>query len=98
MRSARGVMSGGVGAQAATGRVADEDLAWLGPAAQAAAIRDGSVSPTELVEMRLARIEHLEPQLNAFRVVLAERALAEAKQAEARLKAGEERPLLGVPI
>ena len=58
----------------------------------------GDVSPTELVEMHLARIARLDPQLNTFRIVLAERALAEAKQAEARLKAGEERPLLGVPI
>ena len=77
---------------------ADEELAWAGPAAQAEAIRDESVSPTELVEMHLARIARLDPKLNAFRVVLAERALAEAKQAEARLKAGDDRPLLGVPI
>ena len=47
---------------------------------------------------RLDRIERLDPQLNAFRIVLAEKALLEAEQAEARLKAGEERPLLGVPI
>ena len=79
-------------------QAADEELAWAGPAAQAEAVRDGEVSPTELVEMHLARIARLDPKLNAFRVVLAERALAEAKQAEARLKAGDERPLLGVPI
>jgi amidase len=91
-------MSGGVEAQTTAARGADEELAWAGPAAQAEAVRDGSVSPTELVEMHLARIARLDPQLNGFRVVLAERALAEAKQAEARLKAGEERPLLGVPI
>jgi amidase len=48
--------------------------------------------------MHLDRIARLDPQLNAFRVVLAERALLEAEQAEARLKAGEERPLLGVPV
>jgi amidase len=79
-------------------RNADEELAWAGPGAQADAIRKESVSPTELVEMHLARIARLDPKLNTFRVVLAERALAEAKQAEARLKAGDERPLLGVPI
>ena len=43
----------------------------------------------------LERIERLDPQLNAFRRVFAEQALLEAEQAEARLKAGEERPLLG---
>ena len=47
---------------------------------------------------RSSRIERLDPELNAFRKVFAEKALLEAEQAEARLKAGEERPLLGVPI
>lgn len=61
-------------------------------------VRAGEVSPTELVRLYLERIERLDPQLNAFRVVLAERALLEAEQAEARLKAGEDRPLLGVPV
>jgi amidase len=61
-------------------------------------VRAGEVSPTELVQASLERIERIDPQLNAFRVVLAERALAEAQQAEARLRAGDERPLLGVPI
>jgi amidase len=61
-------------------------------------VRAGEVSPTELVRLYLDRINRLDPQLNAFRVVLAERALLEAEQAEARLKGGDERPLLGVPI
>ncbi len=61
-------------------------------------VRAGEVSPTELVRMSLERIGRLNPELNAFRKVFAERALLEAEQAEARLKAGEERPLLGVPI
>jgi amidase len=61
-------------------------------------IRAGEVSPTELVHMHLVRIERHDPDLNAFRKVFAERAMLEAEQAEARLKAGEEQPLLGVPI
>jgi len=61
-------------------------------------IRAGDISPTELVHMHLVRIERHDPDLNAFRKVFAERALLEAEQAEASLKAGEERPLLGVPI
>ncbi len=48
--------------------------------------------------MCLDRISRIDPQLNSFRVVLAERALLEAEQAEARLRGGDERPLLGVPI
>ena len=39
-----------------------------------------------------------DPPLNAFRVVLAERALLEADQADAAAAAGDRRPLLGVPI
>ncbi len=76
----------------------DADLAFAGAAKQAEMVRAGEVSPTELVRMCLGRIERLNPELNAFRKVFAERALLEAEQAEARLKAGEERPLLGVPI
>jgi amidase len=75
-----------------------DDLAFAGAARQAEMVRAGEVSPRELVQLCLDRIERLDPQLNAFRVVLAEKALLEAEQAEARLKAGEERPLLGVPI
>ena len=77
---------------------ADEDVAFAGAARQAEMVRAGEVSPTELVRLSLSRIERLDPELNAFRKVFAEKALLEAEQAEARLKAGEERPLLGVPI
>jgi amidase len=75
-----------------------EDLAFAGIAAQAEAVRNGDVSPTELVELCLDRIERVDPQLNSFRVVFAERARAEARQAEGRRGAGDERPLLGVPV
>jgi amidase len=75
-----------------------EDLAFAGAAAQAELVRRGEVSSSELVELHLERIERLEPELNAFRVVMAERALADARQADARRAAGDERPLLGVPI
>jgi amidase len=75
-----------------------DDIAFAGAARQAEMVRSGEASPSELVRLCLDRIARLDPQLNSFRVVLAERALLEADQAEARLKAGEERPLLGVPI
>src|SRR3954471_15810150 len=74
------------------------DLAYAGVARQAALVRSREISPVELVELHLRRIERLEPRLNAFRVVFAERALAEARQAEGRVGAGSERPLLGVPV
>jgi len=76
----------------------DDEVAFAGAAAQAEMVRSGQASPTELVRLSLERIERLDRRLNSFRVVLDERALVEAEQAEARLRAGEERPLLGVPI
>ncbi len=75
-----------------------EDLAFAGVAALAEMVRSGEVSSRELVELYLERIERLEPELNAFRTLMAERALADADQADARRGAGDERPLLGVPI
>jgi amidase len=75
-----------------------EEIAFAGAARQAELVRAGEVSPTELVQLSLDRIDRLDPELNSFRKVFAEKALLEAKQAEARLSAGEERPLLGVPI
>jgi amidase len=74
------------------------ELVLAGLARQAELIRDGEVSPRELVEACLERIATLDPRLRSFRVVMAERALAEADQAQARLRAGGERPLLGVPV
>ncbi len=75
-----------------------DDLAFVGAARQAEMVRAGEVSPRELVQGSLDRIARLDPQLNAFRKVFAEKALLEAEQAEARLRGGDERPLLGVPI
>lgn len=75
-----------------------DELAFAGAARQAEMVRKGEVSATELVGLHLDRIRRLDPQLNSFRVVLEGRAMLEAEQAEARVRAGEERPLLGVPI
>lgn len=75
-----------------------DDIAFAGAARQAEMVRNGEVSPTELVKLSLDRIGRFDSTLNSFRKVFAEKALMEAEQAEARVKAGEERPLLGVPI
>jgi amidase len=74
------------------------ELAFAGPARQAELVRSGEVSSRELVELYLERIDRLDPQLNAFRVVMDERALTDADQADARRGSGDERPLLGVPM
>jgi amidase len=73
------------------------DLAFAGAARQARLIADGEVSPRDVVDACLDRIARFDPQLNAFRVVLAEQAHDEAKAA-GRRKARAERPLHGVPV
>jgi amidase len=64
----------------------------------AAALARGEIGSRELVERALARIEATQPTLNAFRVVCAESARADAAEADRRLAAGERAPLLGVPV
>lgn len=79
--------------------VADRrELAFAGVARQAAMVRAGEVTPRELVETALERIASLDPQLNCFRVVFEERALREADGAGRRVSAGDDLPLLGVPL
>jgi aspartyl-tRNA(Asn)/glutamyl-tRNA(Gln) amidotransferase subunit A len=57
------------------------------------------LSPVELAKTHLDRIRRLDPQLNAFLLVTEERALADAKAAEARQMAGALRGRLdGIPI
>ncbi len=73
------------------------ELAFAGIARQAELIRSGEVSSRELTETLLARIERLDPTLNAFRVVMAEEALAEADARDGAAEAGRG-PLQGVPV
>jgi amidase len=71
-----------------------DDLLWQSAVEQARRVRDGEVSARELVQASLDAIERVNPELNAFVHVAAERALAEADA----VQAGDERPLAGVPI
>jgi Asp-tRNA(Asn)/Glu-tRNA(Gln) amidotransferase A subunit family amidase len=62
-------------------------------------LRSRRVSPVELTTDCLARIEKLDPSLNAFIAVTAESALAEARKAEEEIQRDEWRgPLHGIPI
>ena len=62
-------------------------------------IRQRSVSPVELATQCLARIERVNPALNAFITVTADQALAQARQAEAEIRGGAWRgPLHGIPL
>jgi len=54
--------------------------------------------PLELTCTLIERIERLDPKLNAFVTVTADRALADAKAAETALARGDiSSPLLGIP-
>ena len=65
----------------------------------AALVRDRRVSPSELTEACLARIEAVEPRLNAFVTVTADLARAQAREATAEIKSGRYRgPLHGIPV
>jgi Asp-tRNA(Asn)/Glu-tRNA(Gln) amidotransferase A subunit family amidase len=75
------------------------DLAFTSALDLAARIRRKELSPVEVVEGALSRIEQLDPSLNAFSDVLADDARAKARAAEAAVQRGDALgPLHGVPI
>ncbi|MBW1816288.1 MAG: amidase [Deltaproteobacteria bacterium] len=62
-------------------------------------IRSRDLSPVELVEATLGRIEAVNPKINAIVALRAEEALAEAKALAERMAAGEDAgPLAGIPF
>jgi amidase len=73
--------------------VSDSDLMFSPATRLAELVRSGEVSSRELVETSLERIEELNPELNAFVEIDADRALAAADEIEP----GDERPFAGVP-
>src|SRR3954468_5755406 len=75
------------------------ELAFTPALELAARIRQKELSPVEVVEGALGRIEQLDPTLNAFSEVLADDARAKAQAAEAAVQRGDDLgPLHGVPI
>ena len=78
--------------------MSDADLCYLTIAEAAGLISAGEVSPVELTEAHLRRIERVDGDLNTFITVTAEVAREEARQAEKEISAGRYRGLLhGVP-
>jgi len=77
----------------------DEELVWFSIARMAELLGSRSVSPVELTEAYLSRIDRYQPLLNAYVTVTYERALEDARRAETELMAGNRRgPLQGIPI
>jgi aspartyl-tRNA(Asn)/glutamyl-tRNA(Gln) amidotransferase subunit A len=74
------------------------DLHRLSAVEALALFRARGLSPVELMEATIARAEELEPTINAFAFTHFERALEQARAAEARYLAGDPRPLKGLPV
>ena len=72
-----------------------EELAFAGVLDLAARVRAREVSPLELVDLYLGRIERLDPPLNSYVTVDAEGARAAARAAG---KADADAPFHGVPL
>ncbi|MCP5267454.1 MAG: Asp-tRNA(Asn)/Glu-tRNA(Gln) amidotransferase subunit GatA [Zoogloeaceae bacterium] len=63
-----------------------------------AALAGKEISSVELTQLHLDRIARLNPELNAFITVDAEKSLKQARAADARIAAGTAAPLTGIPI
>jgi amidase len=76
-----------------------DEIAGLGLTELSERYRARELSPVEVTTAMLERVQALEPRLHAFVRVTADRALADARRAEAEMGAGQWRgPLHGVPI
>jgi Asp-tRNA(Asn)/Glu-tRNA(Gln) amidotransferase A subunit family amidase len=77
-----------------------EELCWLSAVEMRALLRARTLSPVELVEAHLARIELANPAINAYVTLCAERALEEARAAQGAILGGSDNlpPLLGIPV
>ena len=77
----------------------EQDLGYLGIGEAAAALASGELSSLDLAEALLDRIERLNPTLNAYTLVMADSARADARAADSRIAAGRRLgPMDGVPI
>ena len=75
------------------------ELCFLSAGEMAAAVKKKKLSPVEIVDAILARIEKVNPKVNAYCTVVPEMAREAAKKAETEVMRGEEiGPLHGVPV
>ena len=75
------------------------ELCYMSAGELAKLVRRQEVSPVEIVDAHLARIEATEPVLNSFITLLPEEARAAAQRAEREIRGGNYRgPLHGIPV
>lgn len=75
-----------------------DDLAYRSVAELRSLLDGGKISASELTERAIVRVEASDKHINALVVRDFERARAAAKEADAALRRGERRPLLGIPV
>ncbi len=61
-------------------------------------LRAGEISAVELTQAHLERIRILDPHVHAYLAITEEHALSAAAEADRRLAAGDDAPLLGLPV
>jgi aspartyl-tRNA(Asn)/glutamyl-tRNA(Gln) amidotransferase subunit A len=77
----------------------ESELAFLSIEQASRLLRRREISPVELVDIALARIDRLNPAVNAFLTILADSASRRAKAAEREIGRGRSRgPLHGIPV
>jgi amidase len=78
--------------------VSTTDVAYLNAAELSAAMAASEFSALELTEAAIARIERYDSDIHAICVADFDRALDAARQADSARAAGDQRPLLGIPV
>ena len=101
--SRRGFLAGSIGIalaeQLPSIHAATGELHYLTLRDAAARIRSKALSPVELTQAILARIDHVEPKVHAFITITREHAVDAARAAEREIAAGRYRgPLHGIPV
>lgn len=74
------------------------EICWMSALELLAAYKKGKLSPVEVTKTLLARIDQVNPKINAFVTRTDEMALSMAKKSEAAFQKGKARPLEGVPV
>src|SRR5215467_6915829 len=88
-----------MGSHGTAGRAGASDPTKLSLSEASELVQAKKISPVELTQECLKRIERLNPKLNAFITITADSALAQAREAEAEIQSGQWKgPLHGIPI
>jgi aspartyl-tRNA(Asn)/glutamyl-tRNA(Gln) amidotransferase subunit A len=74
------------------------EIYWMSATELLSAYKRKKLSPVEVVKALLARIDQINPKLNALVTRTDDMALSAAKESEKAFQKGEPRPLEGVPI